>query len=129
MFELMLRDPFFSSFFDGIDRAHNTRKWTDLGDKYVLRMNVPGYAEEDINIKVLPVDNHYSKIHISGKVDREDEFGMRTTGSFTVDEYLHNTDPEKVVATLKNGQLTVVAEKKETKPELPEGKEVKVLTA
>ena len=129
MFDL-LRDPFFSGFFDEIEnvsKMQRANQWKDVGEKYALRINVPGYTEEDININVLPVDNLYNKITISGKVNRQDEIG-HSSGSFEMTEYLFNINPEKITATLKNGQLTIVAEKKDTKPALPEGKEVKVLT-
>ena len=126
MFDLV-NDSFFSNFFRDLD-SKSVNRWSSLEDKYVLKLNVPGYTEDDIKVKVNVVDHNYTKVSVSGKVNKKDEFGFNVNGSFSVEDYLFNIDEENVSATLKNGQLSLVALKKKTVPKLSESKEVKVLT-
>lgn len=121
-------DDFFSFFNRGLELNNNigSHSWKSLDDKYVLRVNAPGFTEDNVKVNVLPYGN-YHKINVSGNVDENDEYGFKNKSSFAFEEYLLNVDTEKIKANIKNGVLTVVVPKIKHEKELKQGQEIKVL--
>lgn len=91
----------------------------DTEDSYVLKMEIPGYTKEDVNIEFK--DNILS---ISG--EKKDEFGEdasvlrteRRSGKFARSFKMPNhVDGQRIDATLKNGVLELkIAKPEEKKP-------------
>ena len=88
----------------------------ELEDRYVLRADLPGMEEQDIDVQV-----HEGTLHLSGKreesVEQESEGGFyreRRYGSFARRFRLgSHVDAEKIEATYDKGVLSVVLPKKE----------------
>lgn len=88
----------------------------DTGEALVLRAEVPGVAEKDLELQV-----EEGSVSLRGERKEETEKGhsihrkersdFRFARSFTLPA---KVDPEKVVAELKNGILTVTLPKAET---------------
>lgn len=112
----------FSLFDDSIfDQKSNV---VELDNKYVLYVDVPGFSQEDLNINIVQLDTNYSKLVISGNIEKEDEYG-RQSKKIKQEKYLYKINPDGITATVKNGQLTIVIEKSNTVAQLP-AKEIKI---
>lgn len=95
---------------------------TEKNDQLILQAEVPGFSEKDLDVAVEP-----GRVVITGKSETEEEhkegktvYSERRRGEIFRDICLPGTiDPEKVVATLKNGTLELtlpkVAKKEGTK--------------
>ena len=112
----------FSLFDDSIfDQKSNV---VELNDKYVLYIDVPGFSQEDLNINVTQLDANYSKLLIIGNIEKENEYGHQSK-KIKQEKYLYKINPDKISATVKNGQLTIVIEKSNIVATLP-SKEIKI---
>ncbi len=106
----------------------NTASEASSDDKsYTIRMEVPGVAEEDIQ---LTVENGMMRIHGEKKSEREEKgdtwyFSERQFGSFERSFRLPaDADEGNVSASLKDGVLTVSLPRKA--PKGPEARRVKI---
>ncbi|MBI4705537.1 MAG: Hsp20/alpha crystallin family protein [Deltaproteobacteria bacterium] len=85
-------------------------------DKFVLRADLPGVSEKDIEVRV-----HEGTLALSGKREEAKEekreggyYRERRSGSFHREFRLGpSVDGEKIAASYKNGVLSVVLPKKE----------------
>lgn len=126
----------FDNFFGDDDfftkREHHLMK-TDIKekkDKYVIEMDLPGYAKENINLEL---NNGY--LEVSAKVEKEEKnneeekfvrrerFYGECSRSFYVGEDVTEDDIE---AEFKNGMLKIEVPKKEAQPKLPETKKIAI---
>jgi len=117
----------FNTVFDGPAPSGNTlRRWmpamdlVEAGDDFVLRADLPGMSEEDVNIEL-----EDSTLTISGERKAEHETEgegfyrvERATGSFSRSLTLpKGVDPEAVTASFDRGVLEVrIAKPAERKP-------------
>ena len=112
----------FSLFDDSIfDQKSNV---VELNDKYILYIDVPGFSQEDLNISVTQLDQNYSKLSVIGNIEKENEYGHQSK-KIKQEKYLYKINPDKISATVKNGQLTIVIEKSNIVATLP-SKEIKI---
>ena len=95
---------------------------TESGDQYVITLEVPGVAKDDVTVEV-----HENLMTIRGekKSEREEEqeksrWVERRYGSFSRSFTLpSNADPERVKAAFKDGVLTIeIAKAEESKPKV-----------
>jgi len=92
----------------------------DLGDRYEMRVEMPGIPKEEINIEVTPTGVEISAEHDESKEDRNKNWlrkerrSMSFYRSLELPEELKTNDVE---AELKDGVLTVILPKVEPKPE------------
>ena len=122
----MFRDPFFS--------RHEVKLMkTDIeekDDKYLITVDLPGYAKEDIKVDV---EDGYLNIKASTKKEddkeekgnfiRKERFYGECSRSFYVGETI---EPEDVKASFKNGTLCLEVPKKEEKDQVPEKKYIQI---
>ncbi len=92
--------------------------------EYVLSIDVPGVAKENINISY---DDNYLTVNVTAKEENEDKkylrheiFSYDTSRSY----YLENIDENTIKAKLDGGVLTITASKVE--PEKPEKKVIAI---
>ena len=92
--------------------------------EYVLSIDVPGVAKENINISY---DDNYLTVNVTTKEETEDKKYLRheilsydTSRSY----YLENIDENTIKAKLDGGVLTITASKVE--PEKPEKKVITI---
>ena len=126
----------FDNFFGDDDffpkKEHHLMK-TDIKekkDKYIIEMDLPGYAKDNINLEL---NNGY--LEISAKVEKEENsdeeekfvrrerFYGECSRSFYVGEDVTEDD---INAEFKNGTLKIEVPKKEEKPKLPENKKITI---
>jgi HSP20 family protein len=86
---------------------------TDEGDKFVLRVDVPGVADKDVHVElengVLTVTaERRDEVPQGYAVRRRERGGIRFSRSYSLGEHL---DPEKTTAQIKDGVLTVTVGK------------------
>ena len=95
---------------------------TESDDQYVITLEVPGVAKDDVTVEV-----HENLMTIRGekKSEREEEqeksrWVERRYGSFSRSFTLpSNADPERVKAAFKDGVLTIeIAKAEESKPKV-----------
>lgn len=91
----------------------------DLGDKYEMHVEMPGIKKEDISIQMTPTDIEISAEHEEKSEDkgknwlRQERSSMGFYRSFQIPE---NVKTGKVEAELKDGVLTLLLPKVESKP-------------
>jgi len=95
---------------------------TESDDQYVITLEVPGVAKEDVTVEI-----HENLMTIRGEKNSEREekqeksrWVERRYGSFSRSFTLpSNTDPERIKAAFKDGVLTIeVAKAEESKPKV-----------
>jgi|Deesub1362A_J573_1020465.scaffolds.fasta_scaffold00098_27 HSP20 family protein len=116
----------------GIESADSTRvpamDIADVGDKYEVKVELPGIPKEDIDIKVTPYSLEISAEHSESKDEegknwiRRELSSRRYYRSIELPEELKTDDVE---AELKEGILTITLPKLEPKPEY-KAKKVKI---
>lgn len=79
----------------------------NFGDKYLIKVNVPGFTEDDIKVSISEYMNKY-QISITGYISRKDKYGILTKNSINITRIVSNVDPETLEANLENGVLFVV---------------------
>jgi HSP20 family protein len=107
----------FNTYFDGPHASFgNGRRWipamdlVESGDEYVLRADLPGLTEEDVNIEF---EDNVLTISGERRAEREERKGgyyrvERSSGKFSRALTLpEGVDPEAVVASFENGVLDV----------------------
>lgn len=100
----------------------------DLGDKYEMRMELPGIPKKAVNVEVTPTGIEISAEHDETTEDkgrnwlRRERSTMRFYRSLDLPEEIKTDDVE---AELKDGVLTVMLPKVEPKPKL-KAKKVKI---
>ncbi len=123
----MFRDPFFTR------TEENRIMKTDikeLKDKFEITVDLPGYEKENLD---LSIEDGYLTIHASTKKENEDKedgkfvrkerFYGECSRSFYVGE---DVTEEDIIASFKNGTLTIDVPKKEEKEKLPERKHIEI---
>ena len=91
----------------------------DLGDKYELRMELPGVPKDDINIEVSPTSLEISVDHKEDKEDKGKHWLRRERRSMNFYRSLELPEEiksDEVEAELKDGILTVMLPKVEPTP-------------
>ena len=84
-------------------------------DRYALRLEVPGYSQEDVKV-------HLSEnvLKVSGHIEKSDDV-FSSKGSFSKTVLIpDNIDHDAINAEIKNGILVITLPKKEKSPELRE---------
>jgi len=92
----------------------------DLGDRYEMRVEMPGIPKEDINIEVTPTGIEISAEHDESKEDKGKNWLRKERRSMSFYRSLELPEELKtdgVEAELKDGVLTVMLPKVEPKPE------------
>mgnify|MGYP000664761225 CR=1 FL=1 len=92
----------------------------DLGDRYEMRLEMPGIPKDDINIEVTPTTIEISAEHDENKEDKHKNWLRRERSSMSYYRALELPEELKtdnVDAELKDGILTVKLPKMEPKPE------------
>ena len=103
-------DRFFRSFFDMNDWMGNMGFRVDIhdaDDHYTLEAELPGVAEDQIN---LSVENDTLTISADTQTERKDEkayYSERRVGHVSRSFSLEGIDQERISADYKNGILTV----------------------
>lgn len=102
-------EPFQGNFFSGGRPTWPKMSLTDEGAAYVLKAQVPGLTEQDVQVAI-----HQDVLTISGErkgdklegytVHRQERPALKFSRSFTLP---HRVDADKTTAELKNGVLTV----------------------
>ena len=91
----------------------------DLGDKYEMRVEMPGIPKEDIEIEVTPTSIEICAEHEDGKEDKDKNWLRRERSSMSYYRSLELPEQIKsdnVDAEFKDGILTVMLPKVEPKP-------------
>ena len=107
---LGLFDDFFDTPFSGRRDFSNTLMKTDVQEKdgnYILDMDLPGFAKEDIHIDL---NGDYLTISAEHKEETEDKSGQyirkeRRFGSFARSFNVSDVDTDKITASYKDGVL------------------------
>jgi HSP20 family protein len=92
----------------------------DKGDNYVLRAELPGFEKDDVEILTNKDTITFSAEKKTETEEKGQEYLHRErtySSSQRTINFPEEVDPSKIVATMKNGVLEVVAPKKEPKPE------------
>lgn len=92
----------------------------EKGDKYVLRVELPGFEKEDIEILTNKDTITFSAEKKSKKEEEGQEYLHRErtySASRRTINFPQEVDPSKIEATMKNGVLEVIAPKKESEPD------------
>ncbi len=92
----------------------------DLGDRYEMRVEMPGIPKEDINIEVTPTGVEISAEHSESKENKDKNWLRRERSSMKFYRSLdlpEELKTDEVEAELKEGILTVMLPKVEPKPE------------
>jgi len=92
----------------------------DLGDRYEMRVEMPGIPKEDINIEVTPTGIEISAEHDERKEDKGKNWLRKERRSMSFYRSLELPEELKtdgVEAELKDGVLTVMLPKIKPKPE------------
>ena len=131
-FDLFDDDFFRDDFFSGKDKNYNLMK-TDIKEtdkSYILDIDLPGYAKEDIKIDVT---NGY--LTINAKTNKEVNEGdkhnyvrrERFTGEVSRSFYVgEDVETDKITASFKNGILSLEVPKADPEKKLPEKKYVEI---
>ena len=119
----MFRDPFFT---DGESKIMKT----DIKDKYLIDIDLPGYDKENIKLEV---ENGYLIVHATidnnneekeeGKFVRKERYMGSCSRSFYVGDEVKSED---VKASFKNGTLKIEIPKKEENSKLSEKKYIQI---
>jgi HSP20 family protein len=88
---------------EGIDNATSSAKLKDNGDNYSLRVDIPGFEKEEIDIDIVSNILYLKAKNAEG----------RKSLSFYVPK---NINKEAISASLKNGQITIILPKASTVP-------------
>ena len=91
----------------------------DLGDKYEMRVELPGVPKDDINIEVNPTGIELSVDHEEEKEDKGKHWLRRERSSLSFYrslEFPEEIKTDKVEAELRDGVLTVMLPKVEPTP-------------
>jgi len=91
----------------------------DLGDRYEMRLEMPGIPKEDINIEVTPNSIEISAEHDESKEDKGKNWLRRERSSMSFYrsiELPEELKTDEVDAELKNGVLTVMLPKVKPTP-------------
>ncbi|PNX49755.1 MAG: hypothetical protein BV457_00540 [Thermoplasmata archaeon M9B1D] len=91
----------------------------DLGDKYEMRVEMPGIPKEDIEIEVTPTSIEICAEHEDGKEDKDKNWLRRERNSMSYYRSLELPEQIKsdnVDAEFRDGILTVMLPKVEPKP-------------
>lgn len=91
----------------------------DLGDKYEMRLEMPGIPKDNINIEVTPTGVEISAEYDESKEDKKKNWLCRERSSIRLYRSLELPEEIKtddVEAELKEGILTVMLPKVEPKP-------------
>ena len=125
----------FDNFFDDdfFSKKENHLMKTDIKekkDKYVIEMDLPGYAKDNINICL---KNGYlevsAKVEVKNESDDDEKFVRRErfygecSRSFYVGDYLTE---EEIEAEFKNGTLKIEVPKKEEHKNISETKKIMI---
>ncbi|MFP4559328.1 MAG: Hsp20/alpha crystallin family protein [Candidatus Hadarchaeota archaeon] len=92
----------------------------DLGDKYEMRIELPGVSKDEVDIEVKPNHIEISAKHDETKEEKDKNWLRRERGSFSFYrgfEFPEEVKTDGVDAQLKDGVLTVTLPKIEPKPE------------
>ena len=92
----------------------------DIGDRYEMRLEMPGIPKDDINIEVTPTSIEVSAQHDESKEDKDKNWLRRersSIGFYRSLELPEELKTDDVNAELKDGILTIKLPKVEPKPE------------
>ncbi|KYK24151.1 hypothetical protein AYK25_06260 [Thermoplasmatales archaeon SM1-50] len=92
----------------------------DLGDKYEMKIEMPGIPKEKINIDVSPTSIEISAKHETGEEEKNKNWLRRecsSTSFYRSVEFPDKIKTDTVEAELKNGILNLSLPKLEPKPE------------
>ena len=93
----------------------------DLGNKYDMRIEIPGVQKEDINIDVSPTGIEISARHETEEDEKNKNWLRRersSTSFYRSVEFPDKVKPDTVDAEFKNGVLNISIPKAEPKPEV-----------
>jgi|WetSurMetagenome_2_1015567.scaffolds.fasta_scaffold00301_32 HSP20 family protein len=100
----------------------------DLGDKYEMKVEIPGIQKEDINIEVTPNEVEISAENNYEEEDKGKNWLRKERSATSFYRYLELPEALKtkdIDAQFKDGMLTLTLPKVEPKPQ-PELKKVKI---
>ena len=128
------RNDWFTSMLEPYGSLDNGLMKTDIREKdgkYILDINLPGYAKEDLKISLYNGTLTVSADHTvsneekaeNGKVVRRERFSGSCKRSWYVGEGVRDTD---ITAAYENGVLTISVPS-ETKKEEPQEKQIAIL--
>ena len=129
------RNDWFTSVLDPFGISNNGLMKTDIHEKdgqYILDINIPGYAKEDVKVSLYNGTLTVSADHSSsaeeksedGKVIRRERFTGSCKRSWYVGENVTDSD---IKAAYKDGVLTISVPSEKQKEEEPQEKQIDIL--
>jgi len=117
MTNLVKKDPFdiFSRFFtvDNFFSRPTFASWPDSdwvldGDKYLLRLEVPGFSQSDLKVNVY----QENKVRVVGSVSIDNKFRHSSSSIDYSYSLPDNSDPETLEASYQSGVLLISVTRK-----------------